>query len=141
MLLQLTTEPTMGNELLSTVAASTLVVSAMEWVKSTKWVPFINQHSAGINRMVGWLAAFCTGTGIHYTFNQDAGVLTITGLSIGVIIHTLMTTSKQYAVQWLIYQQVKGRASDVAAIAEGSNAVPVASPGAIAAGVEQAQKP
>lgn len=107
MLLQLTTEPTMSNEILSTVAASALVVSALEWVKNNKWVPFINQHSAGVNRTLGWFAAFCTGTGIHYTFNQDAGVLTITGLSAGIIIHTLATTSKQYAVQWLIYQRVK----------------------------------
>ncbi len=141
MLLQLTSEPTMSNEILSTVAASALVVSALEWLKNTKWLPFVNQHSAGINRMIGWLAAFCTGTGIHYTFNQDAGVLTITGLSAGIIIHTITTTSKQYAVQWLIYQRIKGRASDVAAIAEGVRPVPVASPGAIVAGAEQAAKP
>jgi len=140
MLLQ-TTETMNVNDLLSTLTASTLTVSIIQWLKATKLVPFINQHSAGLNRTLGWVSAFATGAGIHYTFNHDAGVLTITGLSAGVIIHTATVTAKQYAVQWLIYKGVvKGPAETVSAIAEGIvRPVPVASPGAIAAGIEQAQ--
>ena len=137
----LSPDPTMVNDFMSTIAASTLAVSAIQWLKNTKLVPFINAHSAGINRTLSWFIAFASGAGIHYTFNGDAGVLTITGLSAGVIIHTATITCKQYAVQWLIYKGiVKGPAETVTAIAEGVKTVAVASPGAIVAGVEQAGK-
>ena len=140
MLLQ--AEPAMSvNDLLSTLTASTLTVSIIQWLKATKWIPFIDQHTAGINRVLSWFAAFLTGTGIHWTFNHDAGVLTITGLSLGVIIHTATITSKQYAVQWLIYRGiVKEPAKTETAIAEGIRPVVVASPGAVVAGEEAAAK-
>ena len=133
-------EPSMNvNDLLSTLTASTLTVSIIQWLKTSKWLPFINQHSATLNRTLGWVSAFATGTGIHYTFNHDAGVLTITGLSAGVIIHTATVTAKQYAMQWLIYKGiVKEPAKTETAIAEGLRPIPVASPGAIVAGAEQA---
>lgn len=102
----LTPEPTMGNEFLSTITASTIAVSIIQWLKNTKLVPFINEHSTGLNRLVSWVAAFAAGTGIHFTFNGDAGVLQVTGLSAGVIIHTVTVTCKQYAVQWLIYRGI-----------------------------------
>jgi hypothetical protein len=130
------------NDLLSTLTASTLVVSIIQWLKTTKLVPFMDQHTSTLNRIVGWASAFATGAGIHFTFNHDAGVLTVTGLTAGVIIHTATITSKQYAVQWLIYKGiVKEPAKTEAAIAEGVRPVPVASPGAIKAGEEQAAKP
>ena len=143
MLLQtLSPDPTMVNDFMSTIAASTLAVSAIQWLKNTKLVPFINAHSAGINRTLSWFIAFASGAGIHYTFNGDAGVLTITGLSAGVIIHTATITCKQYAVQWLIYKGiVKGPAETVTAISEGVRTVAVASPGAIMASAEQSAKP
>ncbi len=142
MLLQAAVETTTVGDLLSTLTASTLTVSIIQWLKTSKWLPFVNQHSAGLNRTLGWLSAFATGAGIHWTFNHDAGVLTITGLSAGIIIHTATITAKQYAVQWLIYKGiVKEPAANVAAVAEGLHPVPVASPGIIAAGQEQAEKP
>lgn len=106
MLLQLTPDPTMTNELLSTLTGATMVVSIIEWVKNTKVVPFINRNSTALNRVVSWVGAFLAGTGIHYTFNQDAGVLTISGLSAGVIFHTALITTKQYALQWMLYRGV-----------------------------------
>ena len=122
----------MVNDFMSTIAASTLAVSAIQWLKNTKLVPFINAHSAGINRTLSWFIAFASGAGIHYTFNGDAGVLTITGLSAGVIIHTATITCKQYAVQWLIYKGiVKGPAADQTAVSEGVKAVPVAPAGVV----------
>jgi len=137
MLLQTSPDPTMVNDFMSTITASTLAVSMIQWLKDTKYVPFINQHSATLNRVLSWAIAFFSGAGIHYTFNGDAGVLTVTGLSLGVIIHTLTITCKQYAAQWIIYKGiVKGPAADVAAVKEGTRAVAVAPAGAVAAANE-----
>lgn len=106
LLLQITSEPTMGNEILSTITASTLAVSVIQWLKNTKLIPFVNEHSTGLNRFLGWVMAFIAGTGIHYTFNGETGVLQITGLTAGVIMHSVTVTCKQYAVQWLVYRGV-----------------------------------
>jgi len=134
MFFQSTPDPTMVNDFMSTVTASTLAVSVIQWLKDTKYVPFINQHSAGLNRTLSWFIAFCSGAGIHYTFNGDAGVLTVTGLSAGVIFHTVTITCKQYVAQWLIYKGiVKGPASDVTAVREGVPVTPVVGPGAVQA--------
>lgn len=139
LLLQTTPDPTMVNDFMSTIAASTLAVSVIQWLKNTKLIPFINAHSAGVNRTLSWLIAFASGAGIHYTFSGDSGVLTITGLSAGVIIHTATITCKQYAVQWLIYKGiVKGPAADTTAVAEGTKAQVVVGPGVKVAGVEAA---
>lgn len=144
MLLQavtLTPDPTMVNDLMSTLTASTLAVSAIQWLKESKYVPFINQHSAGLNRALSWAIAFFSGAGIHYTFNGDAGVLTITGLSAGVIFHSVTITCKQYVAQWLVYKGlVKGPAADVAAVKEGIPVTPVASPGTVQAGFDAANQ-
>ncbi len=135
MLQTLSPDPTMVNDFMSTVTASTLAVSIIQWAKESKLVPFVNAHSAGLNRFLGWAIAFFSGAGIHYTFNGDAGVLTVTGLSAGVIIHTATITCKQYAAQWLIYRGiVKGPAADVTAVKEGVAVTPVASPGTVQAG-------
>lgn len=135
----LTPDPTMVNDFFSTITASTLAVSVIQWVKNTKLVPFINQNSAGLNRLIAWVTAFCMGTGIHYTFNGDAGVLTITGLSAGVIFHTVTITCKQYVAQWLVYKGlVKGPAADAAAVAAGVPVTPVAPVGSVKAGVDKA---
>lgn len=141
MLLQAAVDTPGVADILSTLTASTLTVSIIQWLKAKTWIPFINQHSAGMNRTLGWLSAFATGTGIHWTFNHDAGVLTITGLSLGIIIHSATVTMKQYAFQLLIYKGIfKGPADTVAAVAGGMPVTPVASAGAVAAGVEKAKE-
>jgi hypothetical protein len=141
MLLQTSPDPTMVNDFMSTITASTLAVSVIQWLKDTKYIPFINQHSATLNRFLSWAIAFFSGAGIHYTFNGDAGVLTVTGLSAGVIIHTATITCKQYAAQWLIYKGiVKGPAADVTAVKEGMPVTPVAPVGSVKAGIDAANE-
>ena len=141
MLLQAAVPEVMSaNDLLSTLTASTLTVSIIQWLKNTEWIPLVNQHSARLNRIISWGAAFATGTGIHYTFNHDAGVLTITGLSLGVIFHTATVTMKQYAVQWLIYKGiVKEPAANIAAVQGGMPVAAVAPAGAVAAALANPQ--
>lgn len=130
-----------SSEILSTFTASAMVVSVIQWLKNTKWVPFVNQHSAGLNRVLSWLAAFVSGVGIHYHYDATVGALTITGLTAGAIVHTGWDATQQYAAQWLIYRGIlKSRASDVTAVAEGIPATVVISPGVAKAAVDEAKK-
>jgi hypothetical protein len=130
-----------ATELPGLITTSAMSVAIIQWLKNTKWVPFINQHSAGINRMVGWGSALLSATGLHYTFDAHTGTLTLTGLTLMTIAHAVWDTTKSYAFNWLIYNgMVKGRAADVTAISEGVRAIPVATAGAVKAGVEAAQE-
>ena len=96
----------MSNELVSTVTASAMSVAIIQWMKNTKYIPFMNQHSSAFNRFVGWVAAFLSATGIHYSFNHDTGTLTLTGLTAVALGHTVWDTTKSYAFQWLTYRGI-----------------------------------
>lgn len=93
-------------ELPALLTTSAMTVAVIEWLKNTKLVPFMSQHTAALNRTVAWLAAFCTGTGIHYQFDATAHSLTITGLSLAVIGHAVWDTTKSYAFNWMLYKGI-----------------------------------
>ena len=96
-------DPQMGSEVLSTLSASAIAVGVIQYLKNVKWIPFMNQHSAGMNRFVGWAVAFASSLGLHFAYDHAAGTLTITGLTVAVIGHTAWDTIKSYAMQWLTY--------------------------------------
>lgn len=131
----------MGSEVVTTVTASAMSVAVIQWLKNTKLIPFMDQHTAGLNRFAGWLAAFGSSVGIHWTFDHTAGTLTLTGLTLAAIGHTAWDTTKSYAFQWLVYRGiVKDKAADVAAVAEGMPAQIAVSPGAAQAGISKAKE-
>lgn len=140
MFLQIT--DAMSNEFLSTITASSMVVAVIQWLKNTKMIPFINQHSAKLNRTLSWAAAFISGAGLHYHYEASTGTLVLTGLTAAAFGHAIWDTAQSYALQWLIYKGiVKGPAADVAAVAEGVPVTSVVGPGAVVAGAEAASKP
>ena len=107
MLLLQASTTVMGNEVLDTLSASAISVAIIQWLKNTKLIPFMGQHTSGINRIVAWVMAFLAGTGIHYQFDHATGTLTLTGLTVATILHTGGDTIKSYALQWLVYRGVK----------------------------------
>lgn len=127
----------MGREFLTVMTTSTLVVSAIQWLKNTKLVPFVNQHSSTINRILSWVAALLSGAGIHYNYEAATGTLTLTGLTLIAVVHAFGDTAQSYAAQSLIYRGLfKERAADVSAVKEGLPAKVVVSPGVKEAGEE-----
>ncbi len=139
MFLQVSDVMPVSTELPALISTSAMSVAIIQWLKNTKWVPFMDQHTAGINRLVGWGTAFISATGIHYTYDAHVGTLTLTGISAMAIMHAVLDATKSYSFNWLIYNgMVKGRAADVAAVAEGVPAKKVVSPGVAAAAAEMA---
>ncbi len=142
MLLQAVTDiMPVSTELPALISTSAMSVAIIQWLKNTKYVPFMDQHSAGINRLVGWVSALTSSVDIHYSYDSHLGTLTLTGLTAAAIFHASMDATKSYAFNWLIYNgMVKGRAADVAAVAEALPKKPavVVSPGVAQAGKEMA---
>ena len=129
-------------ELPGLLTTSAMSVAVIQWLKNAKFIPFVTQHSTGINRALGWATALMSATGLHYKYDASNGTLILTGLTLTAIAHASYDTVQSYAFNWLIYNGlVKSRAADVAAVAEGVRTIPVAPPGVVTAGVEQATKP
>lgn len=124
-------------ELPALITTSAMCVAVIQWLKNTKLVPFMDQHTAAINRTVAWMAAMISAAGIHYTWDAATATLTITGLHASTIIHAAADVTKNYAFQWLIYKGiVKGPAADVAAVQEGVPVAAVAPAGVVASAKE-----
>lgn len=132
-----------STELPGLLTTSAMSVAIIQWLKNAKWVPFMDQHTAGINRAVSWGAAFLAATGLHYNYDPNSGTLTIMNLTAMAIVHAMWDATKSYAFNWLIYNTsgIKTRAADVAAVAEGVPAKKVVGPGVAAAGAEMAAEP
>jgi hypothetical protein len=141
MMLQVSDVMPVSTELPALISTSAMSVAIIQWLKNTKYIPFMDQHSAGINRVVGWCSALASSAGIHYSYDAHVGTLTLTGLTAMAIFHAATDATKSYAFNWLIYNGlVKGRAADVAAVAERqAQGMPVkvaATPGVVAAAAE-----
>ena len=96
----------MADPVMSTITAGGMAVAVIQWLKETKWLPFINEHSAGINRLVAAIAACISAIGLHWAFDASEGVLTITGLHWANIGHSAWDVFKSYVLQWLMYKGV-----------------------------------
>jgi hypothetical protein len=145
MLLQAAVDSPMpvSTELPALISTSALSVAIIQWFKNSQLPIFkaFSQDSTGLNRTVAWLAAVIAGIGIHYHYDPALGALTITGLTIPALVSTGVNSAKSYAFNWLIYNTaIKSRAADVSAVASGMPVTPVASPGAVKAGVDQANE-
>lgn len=97
----------MTNELVSQVTASAVVVAFINYLKKAAWIPFINANSLWVNRLVALLAAIATSIGLHWTFDAQAGSLTITGLTAMGILGSGWEVAKSYAMQHILYLQTR----------------------------------
>ncbi len=89
-----------GAELVSSqLASGALLAYALQWAKNSKLVPFITEHTVGVNRTLTGLMAFIAAIGIHYTFDADAGVLVIGGLHTQSLLHGFWAWISQWAFQ------------------------------------------
>lgn len=76
----------------------------MEWLKYQKWFPLIQAEAKVLNRLVAIGASFLVAIGLHWSFEAQAGVLTITGLTAANISHGVMAWIQQYSIQQLSYR-------------------------------------
>lgn len=124
MFLQLADVMPVATELPGLITTSAMSVAIIQSMKNSNipWLQWINQHSSNVNRVVGLVFAFASAMGLHYEWDGAKGTLLITGLTATALlqgfVHVVTDTAKSWSFNWIIYQSVKGRAADVAALAE-----------------------
>lgn len=106
MLLQAVDVMPVTTELPSLITTSAMTVAIIQWFKNTRLIPFMDEHTAAINRTVAWIAAFASAAGIHYTWDATTATIAISGLHPIVVLHAAGDVLKSYAFQWLVYKGV-----------------------------------
>jgi hypothetical protein len=80
----------------------------LNFLKSRAWVPFINDHSAGINHVILALTSAAGAVGVNAVWSSSEHSLTITGLSFASIAAGLWVWGKQWCVQFLVHRGAFG---------------------------------
>lgn len=88
-----------GQLVSSQLAGAALLAYLLSWAKSSNLIPWVTDHTKGINYFLTGLSSLIMAVGIHYQFDATAGVLTIGGLHAAPILHGLWEWAKQWAFQ------------------------------------------
>ncbi len=83
----------------SQLSAALLVAYVLQWAKQSNVVPWISEHTKGLNRVLTGLTSLVAAVGISYTFDASTGVLTIGGLHASALATGAWTWVQQWALQ------------------------------------------
>jgi hypothetical protein len=86
----------------TTIAVITTYV--FQWLKKSRWFPFLTVETQKFNRVLGVAVAFAASIGVVATFDHTAGVLTITGLTVAGLLHGGARFVQQWAFQQAAYK-------------------------------------
>lgn len=84
---------------------STLVVWLIDWMKRSDKIPFLNESTAGLNRLCAVIGAAITAAGIHFSMESTAaGVYTVSiaNISFETITHFIQGFAVSIATQQTI---------------------------------------
>jgi hypothetical protein len=84
----------------------------LQYLKSAKYLPFINENSKAINHIILLATSAAGALGIHMQWDAGAHTLVISGLSVATVAAGAWVWGKQWCVQYLVH---KGAFGDVAA--------------------------
>lgn len=88
-----------GHLVTSQLAGAALLAYLLQWIKHSRLVPWVGEHTKGINYALTGLMSLVATIGIHYNFDASTGVLTIGGLHASTILSGLIEWAKQWAFQ------------------------------------------
>jgi hypothetical protein len=98
------------NDTVFHMGVAALIVQLINWMKATKLIPFVNEHSTMITRFISVTAALLTGIGIHFITQGDfssGGSLQITWPPLDVMLTSFITSVGQWGFQQLLYHAQK----------------------------------
>ena len=94
----------MSSELGAQATIAILVSFGLQWLKKSRFFPWLTIETQAVNRWVSIVIAFGAGIGIYATWNQ--GTLTVTGLTPDNIYHALVRGVEQWAFQTTAYRSL-----------------------------------
>lgn len=98
----------------SQLASAALMVYLLQWVKRSRLIPWVTEHTKGLNRMLNAMLAMAAAVGIHYHFDAEAGQLVISGLYGQSIAQGVWEWSKQWAFQQASFDMIFAKTQGMA---------------------------
>ena len=92
------------NELQSQITLALIVPYILQWLKSRSWFPILTMAGGKMNAIVAAAVAIAGGVGIAFTFNDQTGILTVSGLTWTSIWPGLQHAVMQFMMQHAAYR-------------------------------------
>lgn len=99
------------NVLATQITIGTIGSGVLAYLKTAKWAPWFNKHSAAINHIYLLITSAAGAIGVHAVWDASSHSLTITGLSIATIAYGFWEWAKQWTVQYLVQRGAFGPVS------------------------------
>jgi membrane-associated HD superfamily phosphohydrolase len=94
----------MQEMLSSQIGAAGLSVYAIQWLKNTNKIAWVGAGTDKLNRVLSALLAALSVVGVSVQFDQTAGVLTISGLTVASVVALGWNWVTQFVFQEVIYR-------------------------------------
>jgi len=86
------------------LTSSVIVVWVLQYLKA--FLGLQGRAAVVVVRFGSVMLAVLTAAGIHYTFDSEAGILTITGITLANVAHFLWGAFQQFVGQEIVYEAV-----------------------------------
>ncbi len=97
----------MSNEtvlLLWQFISAVAIPHVIQFLKGQKWFPLANFNNGTLNRLFSWTVAAFTGLGLGISFDRNAGIFSITGLTVAGLIAGMTHMFAQVAANHVTYK-------------------------------------
>ena len=92
------------SEVASMLTLNGVIAMVMSAIERSKYFPWIKKESMRLKRVVAYILAAGAAVGVHATFDNTAGTLVITGISLSAIVAALWNMLQAVLVQEGIFQ-------------------------------------
>jgi len=118
-----------ANVVMTHLTSSGITVFALQWLKNSKYFPWITDEKTRLLRILSGLAAAGTAVGISATWNGTNHELVIGGLTLTAVMAAVWAWAKQFVMNEMVWQATKNRnANGAAPVAAPAAAVPAVAP-------------
>ena len=96
-----------ANLVLTQFTTSALIVAAINWLKASKYFPWITKEKTALLRMMSIAAATATSVGIGHVWNSADHSLLITGITWAAVFAFFWALIKSFVMNETIFQATK----------------------------------
>lgn len=97
-----------SGELTTHLTTGAMIVYILEWLKRSRWFPWISDHQKTLQRVLSAGAAVVVAVGINWNYDpaMEGGTLVIHGLNAQTVLAAVYEFLKQFMAQQVIYDTI-----------------------------------
>jgi hypothetical protein len=98
-----------ANVVMTHLTSSGITVFVLQWLKNSKYFPWITEEKMWLLRGLSGLAAAGTAVGISTTWNGANHELVIGGLTLTAVVAAVWAFAKQFVMNEMVWQATKSK--------------------------------